>query len=68
MRDLRDEMRRRAEAVDADAPRIARHAQGSITDQARAQRRGFEIGVAPRQMHAVAVVGDGALCVAPSIV
>src|SRR5260370_39076172 len=58
-RDLGDEVRRRAESIEAEPPRIARHAQRAMSDEPRAeQRRGLGVPVALRQRKAVALVGD----------
>lgn len=53
---------RSAETVNADALRVARHAQRAIADQAGAQqRRRLDVAVLLRQVKAVAAVGNGAL-------
>ena len=53
-RDLRDEVRRRAEAVQAEPRASARHAIRAIADEARAQkRRGLRVGVAVGQLEGV---------------
>jgi hypothetical protein len=58
-RDLRDDVRRRAEAVDADAPGLARHAQRAVADEARAQpRRNVDVANAARKREAVTRIGD----------
>jgi hypothetical protein len=52
-------MRGRAEAIDADALRIARHRERAIADESRAQeRRRFDIRIALRQVQAIARIGD----------
>ena len=58
-RHLRHDMGRRAEAIDAEARRVAGHLQRAVADQPGAQqRRCFGVAVAFRQMEAVARVGD----------
>ncbi|ABA51266.1 hypothetical protein BURPS1710b_A1017 [Burkholderia pseudomallei 1710b] len=64
-RDLRDEVRGRAESVQADAPRGTGHLQRPVADETRAQqRRRMNIVVAARHVHAKARVGDRALRIA----
>ena len=58
-RHLRHDMGRGAEAIDAEARRVAGHLQRAVADQPGAeQRRCFGVAVAFRQMEAVARVGD----------
>src|SRR6185295_5609291 len=64
-RHLRDDVRGRAEAVQAEALRIAREPQGPIADQPGAQeRRRGQVVEAVRDRKAVALVGAGPLRVA----
>src|SRR6185503_21314711 len=64
-RDLADDVRGGAEAVQPDALGVAAHPQRAVADQARAEeRRGLEVAVALGQREAVARVGDGARRVA----
>src|SRR6185503_11184986 len=57
-RDLADDVRGGAEAVQPDALGVAAHPQRAVADQARAEeRRGLEIAVALGQREAVARVG-----------
>jgi len=61
-RDLGDDMRGCAKAVDADPLRVARHGQRAIADESRAQQwRRFHVRISLRQMKAVTAVGDRAL-------
>ncbi len=54
-----------AEAPDAEAARVAGHAQGAVADQAGAEQRGgLGVAVAVGQREAVGGVGDGELGVA----
>ena len=63
---LRDDVRARAEAVEPDALGVARHPQRAVADQPGAQqRRGLVVGIAVGDREAEALVGDGALGVAP---
>jgi hypothetical protein len=58
-RDLRDDVRRRSETVQAEALCIARHDERTITDQTRAEERcGLPVGVADRDREAEARVRD----------
>src|SRR5262249_9582394 len=58
-RDLRDDVRGRAESVDADAARVARRCERAVADQSGAkQRRGFDVAVVGRQRQAEALVGE----------
>jgi len=60
--DLRDDVRRRAEAVEPDRAGVPRHAQRAVADQAGAeQRRGLRIGGARRQGEAEPGIGDRVL-------
>ena len=64
--DLDQEVRGRAEAVEGQFHRVARHAQGAVADQARAEeRRGLEIGVTLGNRETEAVVRRGVLGEAP---
>ena len=64
-RDLRDDVRRGAEAVEPEPLGVAGHAQRAVADQPGAEeRRRLLVGVALRNRHAVALVGDGELRVA----
>ena len=64
-RDLRDDVRRRAEAVQPDPLRIACEAQGPIADQARAeQRRALDGGKSVGERETVPLVRDDVLGVA----
>ena len=58
-------MRRRAEAVEAEALGIARHRERAITDEPGAEQ-GCSLGVAPVAAHgqAVALVGDAVVAIA----
>ncbi len=57
--DLRDDMRRRPEPVDADGPGFARSLQRPIADKPRAQQgRSVHVVVAVRYREAVARIGD----------
>ena len=59
---LGDDVRRRAEAVDAHAPRVAAHGERPVSDQAGAQqRRHVGVGEAVGEGEAEALVGDGVL-------
>ena len=59
-RDLADDVRRGAEAVEAEALGVAGHPQRAVADQPGAeQRRGLEVAVAVGQREAEARVGDG---------
>ena len=61
-RNLRDQMRGVAKAIHAKAPRIARFAIGSITDQSRAKQRcNLDVVVTLRQMKTVSRIRDGEL-------
>ncbi len=61
-RNLRDQMRRVAESVNAKTPRIARFAIRSVTDQSRAkQRRNLDVAVTLRQMETVSRIGHSEL-------
>ena len=63
--DLRDNVRRGAETVEAKPLGVAGHSQRPVADQAGAeQRRDLEIGVAVGKREAEALVGDGELRVA----
>ena len=58
-RDLRDQMPRRTESIDAEPKRIACQPIRAVTDQAHAQqRRRFDVGVTRRQRKAISRVGD----------
>jgi hypothetical protein len=64
-RDLDDDVRRGAEAVEAEPLGVAREAEGAVADQAGAEeRRRLEIVVLLRKRQAVALVGDDPLRVA----
>src|SRR3954447_5718522 len=64
--DLADDVGGGAEDVKGEPARVAGHAQGAGADQPGAQQRcGLEVGVAGRDIEAVALVGDGELGVAP---
>ena len=64
-RDLRDQVRRRAEAVESDARGVAGHAQRAVADQSRAQqRRGVHVIDACGQREAVVGAGNGVLRIA----
>ena len=64
-RHLGDDVRRRAEAVDAEPLGVARHAQAAVADQPGAQqRRRLGVAVAAGERKAVAGVGDRVLGVA----
>ena len=64
-RDLRDDVRRGAEAVEAEPLRVAREPQRAVADQPGAeQRRRLHVGVAVRDREAEALVGDRVLRVA----
>ena len=64
-RDLADDVRAGAEAVEPEARRIARHAQRAVSDEPGAQqRRRLEVAEALRQRERVAAVGHGARRVA----
>ena len=64
-RDLRDDVRRGAEAVQAEPLGVAGEAQRAIADQPRAQeRRRLEVAEAVRDRKAEALVGDSPLRVA----
>jgi hypothetical protein len=57
---LCDDVRCHAEAVDAQASRVARFHGGPVTNQPGAkQRRGFRIGVRIRKAKTEARIGDG---------
>ena len=59
-RHLRHDVCSRTKAVDPEALRVARHAQGAVADQPGAhQRRRLDIAIAPIDRKAVALVGDG---------
>ncbi len=59
-RDLRDDVRGRAKAVDADALAVTGQSQRAVADQAGAQeRRRLDIAVARVDRKAIALVGDG---------
>src|SRR5205085_5173972 len=61
----RHDVRRGAEAVQAEPLRVARGAQRAVADQAGAEeRRRLLVGVALRDRKAEALVGDGVLRVA----
>ena len=63
--DLRHDVRRGAEAVDAEGLGRARHAMRAVADQPGAEeRRGIGIAVAVRDAEAVAVVGEDEVLVA----
>src|SRR5215470_7037203 len=63
--DLCDQMRRRAEPVDAEAGSIAREAVGLIADQTRTEQRGcFNVTVAVGQCEAETLVRKRVLGVA----
>ena len=63
--DLRDDVRRGAEAVEPEPLGVAREAQRAVADQARAEeRRRLEIRVPVGEREAVALVRDGQLGVA----
>ena len=60
--DLRDQVRRRPEAVDAQVRGIAGHAKAPISDQARAEEwRDLEVRIAVRQAQACSAVRDHVL-------
>ena len=60
--DLADHVRCRAEAVQAEAPRVAGEPQRAVADQPAAQqRRRLLVGQSVGQRQAVALVGDGQL-------
>ena len=60
--DLADDVRRGAEAVEAEALGVAGHPQGAVADEPRAQqRRGLEVRVAVGDREAEALVGDRVL-------
>ena len=64
-RDLGDDVRRRAEAVEAEPLAVAREPQRAVADQPRAQQgRRLLVGVALGDREAEALVGDGVLGVA----
>src|SRR5262249_59204080 len=64
-RTLRDEMRGRSEPVESQPPRIARHAQRPVADQAGAeQRRRLRIRIARWKGEAVPLVCERELRVA----
>ena len=64
-RDLADDVRAGAEAVEPEALRVAGHAQRAVADEPRAQqRRGLEVAEALGQREGVARVGHGARRVA----
>ena len=64
-RDLGDNVRRRAEAVEAEALGIARHRECAVADKPGAEQ-GCSLGVAPVAAHgqAVALVGDAVVAIA----
>ncbi len=64
-RDLRHDMRSRAEAVDAEALARTSELQRAVADQPGAeQRRGFGVAIAVRNRKHVACVGHGVLGIA----
>ena len=61
-RDLDDDVRGRAEAVEPEAPGVAAHAQAAVADEARAQqRRGLVVREPVRDREAEPLVGHGVL-------
>src|SRR5207253_5654303 len=59
-RNLRDQVRGVAKAIDTEPPRVPRFTIGTITDQSRAkQRRDLDVAVAVRQVKTVSRIGDG---------
>ena len=64
-RDLGDDVRGRAEPVEAEALRVAGQPQRAVADQSRAEeRRGLQIRITLREREAEALVGDRVLRVA----
>jgi hypothetical protein len=64
-RHLRQDVRRRAETVDAERFAVARQPQCAVADQASAeQRRRLDIAEGLRDREAIALIGDGQLCIA----
>src|SRR6202043_1189978 len=60
--DLRDDVRRGAEAVEPEGARGAAHRERAVADEARAHERGgLRVGVAGGDGEAVALVGDRVL-------
>jgi hypothetical protein len=58
--DLRDDVRSRAEPVDAEALRVARQTKGSVSDETRAEEWScFGFGPSIGNAEAVARIGDG---------
>src|SRR5690606_4932243 len=64
-RDLRNDVRRCAEPIDPETPRVLREAPGAITDQSRAEQGGgVRVVEGVRQLEAIAHVRERVLGVA----